>query len=295
MAPDEALQGALDAARAAGLPQIQVSPPQGKLLQMLARSWRRGPSWSSGRWVATARSWLARALPEGGRLITLEANPEYAEVARGQHRAGGAGRRSSSCGSARRWRRFRQLDGRGRRPVRPAPSSMPTRSTPPTTSPGRSSRSRPGSLIVADNVVRGGTWRRPAATIPPPWPSAGSTRPLPSSPGSRPPRSRPWAARAMTASPSPWSSGARFTREHPAFSGRRPTPTPCYLSRSAQWAGICLPSNSWGARESCFRYETGAMKVRASVKPMCEKCKMIRRNGAVLVICQNPRHKQRQG
>ena len=40
---------------------------------------------------------------------------------------------------------------------------------------------------------------------------------------------------------------------------------------------------------------TGAMKVRASVKPMCEKCKVIRRNGAVLVICQNPRHKQRQG
>lgn len=41
--------------------------------------------------------------------------------------------------------------------------------------------------------------------------------------------------------------------------------------------------------------KTGAMKVRASVKPMCEKCKIIRRNGAVLVICQNPRHKQRQG
>jgi large subunit ribosomal protein L36 len=39
----------------------------------------------------------------------------------------------------------------------------------------------------------------------------------------------------------------------------------------------------------------GAMKVRASVKPMCEKCKIIRRHGAVLVICQNPRHKQRQG
>jgi large subunit ribosomal protein L36 len=58
---------------------------------------------------------------------------------------------------------------------------------------------------------------------------------------------------------------------------------------------VTLPSDSWGVRESCFRYETGAMKVRASVKPMCEKCKVIRRNGAVLVICQNPRHKQRQG
>ena len=37
------------------------------------------------------------------------------------------------------------------------------------------------------------------------------------------------------------------------------------------------------------------MKVRASVKPICEKCKVIRRGGAVLVICSNPRHKQRQG
>jgi large subunit ribosomal protein L36 len=39
----------------------------------------------------------------------------------------------------------------------------------------------------------------------------------------------------------------------------------------------------------------GIMKVRPSVKPMCEKCKVIRRNGVVLVICQNKRHKQRQG
>jgi large subunit ribosomal protein L36 len=40
---------------------------------------------------------------------------------------------------------------------------------------------------------------------------------------------------------------------------------------------------------------TEILKVRASVKPMCEKCKIIRRRGAVLVICKNPRHKQRQG
>ena len=37
------------------------------------------------------------------------------------------------------------------------------------------------------------------------------------------------------------------------------------------------------------------MKVRASVKPMCEKCKSSAARGVVLVICQNPRHKQRQG
>jgi large subunit ribosomal protein L36 len=37
------------------------------------------------------------------------------------------------------------------------------------------------------------------------------------------------------------------------------------------------------------------MKVRASVKPMCEKCKIIRRHGVVRVICEIKRHKQRQG
>ena len=37
------------------------------------------------------------------------------------------------------------------------------------------------------------------------------------------------------------------------------------------------------------------MKVRPSVKPMCEKCKVIKRKGKVMVICENPKHKQKQG
>jgi large subunit ribosomal protein L36 len=37
------------------------------------------------------------------------------------------------------------------------------------------------------------------------------------------------------------------------------------------------------------------MKVRPSVKTMCDKCKIVRRRGVVRVICSNPRHKQRQG
>ena len=37
------------------------------------------------------------------------------------------------------------------------------------------------------------------------------------------------------------------------------------------------------------------MKVRASVKPICPQCKMIKRKGVVRIICSNPRHKQRQG
>jgi large subunit ribosomal protein L36 len=38
-----------------------------------------------------------------------------------------------------------------------------------------------------------------------------------------------------------------------------------------------------------------AVKVRSSVKPMCEKCKVIRRKGSIRIICENPKHKQRQG
>lgn len=37
------------------------------------------------------------------------------------------------------------------------------------------------------------------------------------------------------------------------------------------------------------------MKVRPSVKPICEKCKVIKRKGRVMIICENPKHKQKQG
>ena len=41
--------------------------------------------------------------------------------------------------------------------------------------------------------------------------------------------------------------------------------------------------------------ESCSMKVQPSVKKICDKCKVIRRHGRVMVICENPRHKQRQG
>ena len=55
-----------------------------------------------------------------------------------------------------------------------------------------------------------------------------------------------------------------------------------------------------GASSSDWHSETKkdgsvAMKVRASVKKMCDRCKVIKRHGAVRVICENPKHKQRQG
>ncbi|KAK4551070.1 hypothetical protein RGQ29_033101 [Quercus rubra] len=37
------------------------------------------------------------------------------------------------------------------------------------------------------------------------------------------------------------------------------------------------------------------MKIRASIRKICEKCRLIRRQGRIIVICSNPRHKQRQG
>lgn len=43
------------------------------------------------------------------------------------------------------------------------------------------------------------------------------------------------------------------------------------------------------------RHTEGLMKVKPSVKPICDKCKVIRRHGRVMVICDNLRHKQRQG
>lgn len=47
--------------------------------------------------------------------------------------------------------------------------------------------------------------------------------------------------------------------------------------------------------ETKVRKRRKVMKVRASVKPICEKCKVIKRHGKVMVICENPKHKQRQG
>jgi predicted O-methyltransferase YrrM len=80
---DPALEAALSASETAGMPAIQVSPPQGKLLFLLARSIEAKTILEFGTLGAYSTIWLGRALPKGGRLITLEADPEYAEVARG--------------------------------------------------------------------------------------------------------------------------------------------------------------------------------------------------------------------
>lgn len=79
---DAALQAALDASADAGLPGIQVSPSQGKLLHLLARAQGARNILEIGTLGGYSAIWLGRALPAGGRLVTLEVNPKHAEVAR---------------------------------------------------------------------------------------------------------------------------------------------------------------------------------------------------------------------
>jgi predicted O-methyltransferase YrrM len=80
--PDPALDAALRASSEAGLPQINVAPNQGKLLHILALSCGARSILEIGTLGGYSTIWLARALPPGGRLITLEADPKHAEVAR---------------------------------------------------------------------------------------------------------------------------------------------------------------------------------------------------------------------
>ena len=89
--PDAALQEALDASSAAGLPPINVSPPLGKLLQILARVAGARKILEIGTLGGYSTMWLARALPADGRLITLEADQTHAEVARRNLRRAGLG------------------------------------------------------------------------------------------------------------------------------------------------------------------------------------------------------------
>ncbi|HXQ82013.1 MAG TPA: O-methyltransferase [Opitutaceae bacterium] len=81
VAPDEALRAALVDSAAAGLPEISVTPSQGKLLQLVARIRGARAILEIGTLGGYSTIWLARALPAGGRLITLECDPKHAAVA----------------------------------------------------------------------------------------------------------------------------------------------------------------------------------------------------------------------
>src|SRR5947209_18287307 len=89
LAPDPILDEVLHANAVAGLPSIDVAPNQGKLLYLLARLARAERILEIGTLGGYSTIWLARALPSGGTLITLEANQKHAQVAQANfNRAG---------------------------------------------------------------------------------------------------------------------------------------------------------------------------------------------------------------
>ena len=152
--PDEVLEGALAASTAGGLPEIAVSPNQGKFLNLLARAMGACRILEIGTLGGYSTLWLARALPASGRLITLEFDPQYAAVARANlARAGLAGTVEVRVGAALDSLPKLVAEGGG-------PFDFIFIDADKNNYPGyfewALKLSRPGTVIIADNVVRDG-------------------------------------------------------------------------------------------------------------------------------------------
>ena len=148
--PDDALAAALEASDAAGLPPISVSPAHGKLLWLLARTLGAKRILEIGTLGGYSAIWLARGLASGGRLITLEALEKHAAVARQNiARAGLAPAVEVRVGPA--LATLPQLEG-------PFDLSFIDADKQNNAEYFRWALklSRPGSLIIVDNVVRDG-------------------------------------------------------------------------------------------------------------------------------------------
>ena len=151
---DEAFAAALADSEKAGLPTIQVSPPQGRLLELLARALRARQILEIGTLGGYSTLWLARGLAPGGRIVTLEVDPKHADVARRNfERAGRAGAIELRLGAAletlprmveERAGPFDLVFVDADKPSLPDYFSWSLK------------LSRPGTLIVIDNVVREG-------------------------------------------------------------------------------------------------------------------------------------------
>jgi predicted O-methyltransferase YrrM len=161
---DPALEAALRDSDAAGLPPIAVTPNQGKLLELLARIQGARTILELGTLGGYSTIWLARALPAGGRLITLEADPRFAEVARTNiARAGVADVVELRIGAA--LDTLPQLDAEGA-----GPFDLIFIDADKQNYPGyfewSLKLSRPGTVIIGDNVVRDGAILDPDAVDP---------------------------------------------------------------------------------------------------------------------------------
>ena len=151
---DDALDLALAESAAAGLPQIAVSPIYGKLLTLLARSMDAHTILEIGTLGGYSTICLARALPEGGRLVTLEFNSLHAQVAQANiARAGLAGQVEVIVGRAVDSLAALSAERRGPFDMIFIDADKPSYPDYLTWS---LQLSRPGTLIIADNVVRAG-------------------------------------------------------------------------------------------------------------------------------------------
>ncbi len=152
--PDSALEAALNANASAGLPPHDLAPNQGKLLHLLARLQSARTILEIGTLGAYSTIWLARALPSDGHLTTLEADPRHADVARANIAAAGLSQRVElRVGPALETlplladelhRPFDLIFIDADKPNNPAYLQWALK------------LSRPGSLIIGDNVVREG-------------------------------------------------------------------------------------------------------------------------------------------
>jgi predicted O-methyltransferase YrrM len=159
--PDPALDAALLASSQAGLPPIQVTPNQGKLLAILAQSIRARSILEIGVLGGYSTIWLARALAPGGKLITLEVDPKHAAVARANlDRAGLNGTVELRLGRA--LDTLPQLFAECRGPFdlvfidADKPNCVAYFEW-------ALKLTHPGSLIITDNVVRDGAVANPAS------------------------------------------------------------------------------------------------------------------------------------
>jgi predicted O-methyltransferase YrrM len=161
---DPVLEAAVQASAEAGLPSIQVSPPQGKLLHLLARSMGARNILEIGTLGGYSTIWMARALPADGRLLTLEADARHAEVARANFaRAGLTETIELRLGPALDTLPHVAAEGRG-------PFDLifidANKSAMAEYFDWALKLSRRGSVIVADNVIRDGAVIDPASTDP---------------------------------------------------------------------------------------------------------------------------------